>query len=450
MPQQDEYGFWKDDRDRSLTGPIPRLSRGSRSPSQPATGSNPRVHRTHGADDRSVEIAYSAQEWAEHELDDEVWNDRAWTGSSLISRRGADRPPNFVMRRIAALVVLGVVATPIALLMSSSDETDPRVTSTETPSDLQIIDPSTSVLAAVIAPVATAETPAAAASVIVATQASLAQTPAAQMPVTQPTTTPSAAAAPPATTAAAQSTPPTSPRTEGPAAVSSAGSTDSPASTGSTADAVDEAANPTTAVERNCANDYEIVTGDYWILIAEKVSVRLADVLKANDATVDTPLYPGRTICLPANASSPTTDAPATTEAPTTTAQATTTTVKATTAAASTTTTSPPATTAAPPTTATPPKNTYTRAEVEQIIRDVWPDELEVEAIRIATRESNLIPTVRNYCCFGLFQMYWNVHKSWMTSAGVTSSDQLYDPRVNAYLAYSLYLHSGGWGPWAL
>ena len=56
-----------------------------------------------------------------------------------------------------------------------------------------------------------------------------------------------------------------------------------------------------------CAKDYEVVTGDYWILIADKVSVPLDEVLAANNATTDTALYPGRTVCLPANASAPTT-----------------------------------------------------------------------------------------------------------------------------------------------
>lgn len=92
----------------------------------------------------------------------------------------------------------------------------------------------------------------------------------------------------------------------------------------------------------------------------------------------------------------------------------------------------------------------YTRAEVEAIIRQVWPDDLENEAVRIATRESNLIPGVRNYCCFGLFQLYYNVHKTWLAQMGVTSAEQLYDPLINSYVAYAMYLKAGGWGPWKL
>ncbi len=87
--------------------------------------------------------------------------------------------------------------------------------------------------------------------------------------------------------------------------------------------------------------------------------------------------------------------------------------------------------------------------EAEAIIRSVWPDSLEDRAVLIARRESNLQPDVRNYCCFGLFQIYFDVHKSWLADLGVTSAEQLYDPLVNARAAYTLYQRSGGWGPWS-
>jgi hypothetical protein len=96
-----------------------------------------------------------------------------------------------------------------------------------------------------------------------------------------------------------------------------------------------------------------------------------------------------------------------------------------------------------------PKRKTYTRAEIIQIIRDEWPDDLEDKAILIATRESSLDPNVRNYCCYGLFQLYWAVHQNWMSKVGVTVAD-LYDPRVNARLAYQLYLRAGGWSPWRM
>ena len=79
----------------------------------------------------------------------------------------------------------------------------------------------------------------------------------------------------------------------------------------------------------------------------------------------------------------------------------------------------------------------------------MWPDNLEDQAIAIATRESNLVPTVRNYCCYGLFQIYYTAHQTWLAAMGITSAAQLYDPRVNATAALALY-NSNGWAPWAL
>ena len=75
---------------------------------------------------------------------------------------------------------------------------------------------------------------------------------------------------------------------------------------------------------------------------------------------------------------------------------------------------------------------------------------LEDEAIRIAIRESNLKPAARNYCCIGLFQIYFNVHKRWLATIGVTNANQLTDPRVNAYAAVTLWNRAGSWAPWRL
>ncbi len=177
-----------------------------------------------------------------------------------------------------------------------------------------------------------------------------------------------------------------------------------------------------------CAAKYTIASGDAWILIANRAKVSLTSLLAVNNATASTALYPGRSICLPAGATTP--------KAPTTTTKP---------AAKAPTTTAPKA-----PTTTTPkPAKTYTKAQVTQIIRDIWPDNLEDKAIAIATRESNLTPAVRNYCCFGLFQIYYKVHKSWLATIGITSAEQLYDPKINTYAAYVMYQRSG-WGPWAL
>ncbi len=192
--------------------------------------------------------------------------------------------------------------------------------------------------------------------------------------------------------------------------------------------------------EQRCAIDYVVVEGDFWIRLADASGIPLDELLDANDATVDTPLYPGATICLPDGASVP---APPTTVAVTA--------PPATTPAATTpATTAKPVTTTAPPTTLKPVVTypTISAAAAEQIIRDVWPDELEDRAIEIAMRESNLTVTAKNSCCYGLFQINWNPHKQWLAGLGVTSPEQLFDGTTNAYAAYALYLAAGGWGPW--
>ena len=138
-----------------------------------------------------------------------------------------------------------------------------------------------------------------------------------------------------------------------------------------------------------CALEYEVAVGDFWIRIADGSGAVLADVLAVNDATVSTPLYPGRSICLPDGAMIPPPPPVPTTAAPTSTVEhqhedleheldqldgSTT-----------------PATTTSPPTPAPPPPaSTAGPAEVEAIIRSVWPDELEDRALEIARRESNL------------------------------------------------------------
>jgi hypothetical protein len=90
----------------------------------------------------------------------------------------------------------------------------------------------------------------------------------------------------------------------------------------------------------------------------------------------------------------------------------------------------------------------YSASEIEQIIRDVWPDDLEDQAIAIANRESHLHPTSRNSCCVGLFQIHWIANQSFLNSIGVTSVTMLFDPTTNATAAYRMYLRNG-WGPWS-
>jgi peptidoglycan hydrolase-like protein with peptidoglycan-binding domain len=86
---------------------------------------------------------------------------------------------------------------------------------------------------------------------------------------------------------------------------------------------------------------------------------------------------------------------------------------------------------------------------VEQIIRDAWPDDSEDEAVRIATRESRLVPTARNACCYGIFQIHWLAHRAWLAGMGITSPSQLLDAETNVAAALALFSQAG-WSPWRL
>jgi hypothetical protein len=192
-----------------------------------------------------------------------------------------------------------------------------------------------------------------------------------------------------------------------------------------------------------CGADYELAAGDYWIRIADAADVDLADLLAVNGASVDTVLVPGGSICLPIGASTP---APPTTSAPRAAATAPTAAASPTRSSA----TTPTVTTAPPaPTTTVPTRPAaVSAAEAVAVIRSVWPDDLEERAIEIAWRESNHRSNVNNSCCYGLFQIHWEAHRSWLSSIGVTSAWQLYDAKLNAVAAYTLYQRSGGFGPW--
>lgn len=105
----------------------------------------------------------------------------------------------------------------------------------------------------------------------------------------------------------------------------------------------------------------------------------------------------------------------------------------------------------APPTAAPTPVAPPT--DVEQIIRDVFPDDLEDHAVAIAMRESRLQPEVinANGNATGLFQIMWTVHRSWMCpQLGVCAQSDLQDARINAEAALALFQRDGGWGPWKL
>ncbi len=165
-----------------------------------------------------------------------------------------------------------------------------------------------------------------------------------------------------------------------------------------------------------CANAYTARRGDSWWSIAAKSNVTLKQILTLNKASMKTIILIGDEVCVPAinqsAARKPATRKPAASQVVT----------------------------------------TYTRNEIEAIIRDIWPDDLENRALEIAQRESNLRPQVINRqsrCCYGLFQIYYRWHTNWLPSVGVTSAAQLFDPVLNTRAAYKLYVRNG-WGPWKL
>lgn len=170
------------------------------------------------------------------------------------------------------------------------------------------------------------------------------------------------------------------------------------------------AVSSSTVQANGCAATYTARRGDSWWSIASKSQMTLKQILKVNGASKSTVILVGREVCVPAAAK------PAV-----------------------------PVSAAAKPVVNV---RVYSRKEVEQIIREIWPDDLEDRALAIVDRESNLNPRAKNNCCYGLFQIYYKYHKSWLPSVGVTSVSQLLDPRLNALAAYTLYQRNNGWGPW--
>lgn len=150
---------------------------------------------------------------------------------------------------------------------------------------------------------------------------------------------------------------------------------------------------------QQCSNTYSAKRGDSWWSIAHMANTSLNKIFKINNANAKTRILIGEEICIPAVTSAP---------------------------------------------------QTLSRAQVIQIIRDAWPDDLEEKAIAIAQRESNLNPRVvsSSKCCYGLFQIYYRWHKTWLPDVGVTTANQLLNAQLNAIAAYRMYQRNNGWGPW--
>ena len=122
-----------------------------------------------------------------------------------------------------------------------------------------------------------------------------------------------------------------------------------------------------------CGLDYVVQPGDSWYGIASRAGVKAGPLAAVNGKTLSSPLKVGQTICLPEGARRP----PATT----------------------TTTTRPPQQSASGQNSANDmrlvpyePSRLYSRDDVEQIVRTVWPDHLENDALFVVQRESRLNP----------------------------------------------------------
>lgn len=184
----------------------------------------------------------------------------------------------------------------------------------------------------------------------------------------------------------------------------------------------------------SCSLTYVVQRGDSWFGIAKRAGVKAGPLASVNGKTIQSPLKIGQTICLPDGAKRPTT-----TSAPTTAPTAT----SANNGSAS-------GATATNDMRNVPynPAQTYSREQVAQIIRDVWPDHLENDAMFVAQRESKFNPGSRSACCIGVFQINWSAHKKWLANQGITDPAQLFDPVTNARMALITWERSGSWKPW--
>lgn len=242
------------------------------------------------------------------------------------------------------------------------------------------------------------------------------------------------------------------------------------------------AAEPAAAPEPECAGSYTVVAGDYWLRFVESSGATLEEWLEANGAEPETQMYEGDELCIPPGAQSPSaavadttppdTVAPDATDPPDVTAvpaPPTETTTPAPAPETAATPTPEPGTTVAPPPDPAPPipqgapsiegvcgalptqngSTTAGPAEVEAIIREIWPDDIEVRALCIAKREANLRPDLNNWCCYGVFAIYFDYIPSDLKQQfGIDEPSDLWDARTNIALAYQIYVR-GGWDPWS-
>jgi len=171
-----------------------------------------------------------------------------------------------------------------------------------------------------------------------------------------------------------------------------------------------------------CGAKFTVQLGDSWSLLADYAGVGTRELLQANKANARTVIVPGDELCVPSGARM---RRPA------------------------------PVVSTQPARQASSPKpvvvvaaKRFTAAQSTQLIRDVFPDALEKRALEIVQRESHTNAAAYNFCCYGLFQIHFQAHKSWLASIGVTNPSQLLDAGTNARAAITLYKRSNSWAAW--
>ena len=334
-----------------------------------------------------------------------------------------------LLARLGAIVVAGVLLLPVAMSARGGSHDALADASEAVPAAPASVAGS---VAATLAPAA-AET-----SAVASTSAAAASTLAVSAPAGVVATASASDVTSAPASAAAASGEDSQPQL---AAATTAPAADVPQSVSAATNAPAEVATvsePADRVAPDCSLKYEAGQGDSWYRIADAAGVTPRALMDQNLAGLETPIFPGDEICLPEGATVPAkpvvTTAPPATSAPTT---APPTTVK------------PTTTTVKPTTTTAPPPAPVSTADVQALIREIWPDELEERALQIAYRESNYKSSAYNgSCCYGVFQINWSSHKSWLDDYGIMSTNDLLDARKNITAAYALYQRSGGWGPW--
>ena len=164
----------------------------------------------------------------------------------------------------------------------------------------------------------------------------------------------------------------------------------------SSSDSDDEVATAVAEEEvPECAGTYTVVAGDYWIRFVDSSGATLDEWLAANDAAPDTELHVGDELCIPAGAQAPTAavaeTAPPEPVTPATEA------APAPTAPPETSPPPPPPPAPPPPVDTAPPGRVATTDEVQALIREIWPDDIEERALQIAYNEAKWRPDLHNW-----------------------------------------------------